>query len=83
MVLPKPLEVRRDCSPDFPRVLDCKEMPDDLTIMFGLTRQTKRRILFSAISASDITWTLCDGSGDCARSVRGFGTLPFINADFL
>ena len=36
---------------------------------------------FSAISASDITWTFCNGSGGLARSVRDFGTLPFINAD--
>jgi hypothetical protein len=46
VILLKPVEVRLDRSRDFPRVFDRKEMADDLTIMFSLTRQTKRRIFF-------------------------------------
>jgi hypothetical protein len=55
VILLKPLEVRLDRSCDLPRVLDRKEMADDLTVMLGLARRTKPQDLFSAISASDIT----------------------------
>ena len=55
VILLKPLEARLDRSRNFLRVLDRKEMTNDLTVMFSLARQTKRRIFFFCDSASDIT----------------------------
>lgn len=34
-----------DCAGDFPRVLYCQEMTHDLTIMLGLPRKAKGRVL--------------------------------------
>jgi len=45
MIFLQPFEMRFDRSGDFPRVLYRKKVPHNLTIMFGLTREAKRRIL--------------------------------------
>ena len=45
MILQKPLELLVNCRRDFSLVLYCEEMIDNLTIMFALPRQAKRRVL--------------------------------------
>jgi hypothetical protein len=46
VLLLNPLDARPLRSRDFPRILDPKEMADDLTVMLSLARKTKRRIFF-------------------------------------
>lgn len=81
MVFLESLDVRLDRPRDFPRVFDREEMADDLTVIFGLTRQPKRRIPFLRDFGVGHHLNSLRRSGDFAGVVGGFGTLPFISAE--
>ena len=62
MILQKPLELLVNCRRDFSLVLYCEEMIDNLTIMFALPRQAKRRVLLLCNFGAGHHWTFWAGS---------------------